>query len=177
MSGMIDSLLNYSRVVNQEVTPFAPVPLSDPLQWAMENLQAGIEETGARVTHDGLPTVFADKVLLTARFQNLISNAIKYRRHESRPEIYVSAQQQNSHQLVCIRDNGVGIPPEQSERIFGVFKRLHGREIPGAGIGLAICKRIVEKHGGEIWVTSERSKGSAFYFTLPAAESVEHGQA
>jgi signal transduction histidine kinase len=108
----------------------------------------------------------ADHVQLVQLFQNLISNAIKYRLPERPPQIHISAEQTGQHCLVSVRDNGIGIDPNHAKRIFGVFKRLHGEDIPGTGIGLAICKRIVEKHGGNIWVESKPGEGSTFRFTL-----------
>jgi light-regulated signal transduction histidine kinase (bacteriophytochrome) len=147
--------------------PFAPVPLDAAVHWASMNLQTAIEETRASVTHDHLPTIIADHVQLVQLFQNLISNAIKYRLAERPPEIHISAEQVHQHYVVSVSDNGIGIHPDHAERIFGVFKRLHGKDIPGTGIGLAICKRIVEKHGGRIWVESKPSKGATFRFTVP----------
>jgi PAS domain S-box-containing protein len=167
MKGLIDSLLTYSRVINVEMIPFARVPLDSAVHWASMNLQTLIEETRASVTHDELPTVIADHVQLVQLFQNLISNAIKYRQPQSPPQIHVSAELTPEHCLVSVRDNGIGIDPKYAERIFGVFKRLHGSEIPGTGIGLAICKRIVQKHGGNIWVESKPGEGATFRFTLP----------
>jgi chemotaxis family two-component system sensor kinase Cph1 len=126
-----------------------------------------IEETGAVVTHDSLPTVTADDSLLGQLFQNLIGNAIKFRGNEP-PFIHISASRNGSGWTFSIRDNGIGIAPEDAERIFVIFQRLHRREeYPGTGIGLAVCKKIVEYHGGRIWVESELGKGATFYFTLP----------
>ena len=175
MKDLINSLLTYSRVVNVETMPFAPVQLEAVLHWATMNLQTAIQETRASIDHDRLPTVMADHVQLVQLFQNLLSNAIKYRKPEEPPQIHISAVERAQDCLVSIRDNGVGISAVHSERIFGVFKRLHGREIPGTGIGLAICKRIVEKHGGQIWVESELGQGSTFFFTILCKPATEDG--
>src|SRR3954447_21783823 len=134
------------------------------------NLETVMEETKASVTHDDLPTVTADHVQLVQLFQNLISNAIKYRKPQEPPQIHVSAEERAHEWVVSVRDNGIGIKPGYTERIFGVFKRLHGTEVPGTGIGLAICKRIVEKHGGQIWVNSEPGQGATFCFTIPCQD-------
>jgi light-regulated signal transduction histidine kinase (bacteriophytochrome) len=131
-------------------------------------LQTSIEQSGATVTHDSLPSVTADATQLARVFQNLISNAIKFR-GEHPLEIHVGAERQdNSVWLFSVRDNGIGIEPQYIERIFLIFQRLHNRdEYPGAGIGLAVCKRIVERHGGQAWVESQPGQGSTFYFTIP----------
>jgi PAS domain S-box-containing protein len=167
MKGLIDSLLTYSRVVNVEAMPFAPVPLDAAVHWATMNLQIVIEQTQTSVTHDQLPTVMADHVQLVQLFQNLISNAIKYRRPEKPSQIHVFAEKLEDGWIISVADNGMGIHPDHTQRIFGVFKRLHGNNIPGTGIGLAICKRIVEKHGGRIWAESIPDQGATFRFTLP----------
>jgi chemotaxis family two-component system sensor kinase Cph1 len=119
------------------------------------------------VTSDPLPTLVAEEVMLTQLFQNLISNSIKYRSGET-PRIHVSAERNPEGWLFAVRDNGIGIDPQFSDRVFGMFKRLHGKEIPGTGIGLALCKKIVERNGGRIWVESEAGSGSTFKFTIPA---------
>ncbi len=167
MKSLIDALLSFSRVVNMETTPFAPVEMEGALNWACMNLQIIIEESKAQVTHDELPIVRGDQVMLVQLFQNLIGNSIKYRRKET-PQIHISVVRQEAEWIFSVQDNGIGIDPNYYERIFGVFKRLHGREIPGTGIGLAICQRILQKHGGRIWVESRIGFGSAFKFTLPA---------
>jgi PAS domain S-box-containing protein len=169
MKGLIDALLTYSRVVNVGAVPFAPVRLDAAIHSASMNLQTAVEESRAQVTQDPLPTVLADQVQLVQLFQNLISNAIKYRLPEVTPRIHISATRAAGHCVVSVRDNGIGIDADQAERIFGVFERLHGKDIPGTGIGLAICKRIVEKHGGRIWVESRQGEGATFRFTLPCA--------
>ncbi|MDQ6758821.1 MAG: ATP-binding protein, partial [Acidobacteriota bacterium] len=166
MKSLIDALLSFSRVVNMETTPFAPVEMEGALHWACMNLQIIIEESTAQVTHDELPVVRGDQVMLVQLFQNLIGNSIKYRRNET-PQIHISAARQEVEWIFSVQDNGIGIDPNYYERIFGVFKRLHGREIPGTGIGLAICQRILQKHGGRIWVESRLGFGSTFKFTLP----------
>jgi two-component system, chemotaxis family, sensor kinase Cph1 len=126
-----------------------------------------IKESGAVVTSGVLPTVRADPLLLRLVFQNLIGNAIKFR-NERPPAIHIDAKQEKAAWVFSVRDNGIGIEPQYSERIFEVFQRLHSRsEYPGTGIGLAICKKIVERHGGHIWVTSEPGKGATFCFTIP----------
>ena len=167
MKGLIDSLLAYSRVVNVEAMPFAPVPLDSAMHWATMNLQTVIEETRTSVTHDQLPIVVADHVQLVQLFQNLIGNAIKYRIPGKPSLIHVFAERLQEDWIISVADNGMGIHPDHTQRIFGVFKRLHGNNIPGTGIGLAICKRIVEKHGGRIWVDSIPNQGATFRFTLP----------
>ena len=167
MKTLMESLLRYSQVVSAENLPFQPVSLETVLQWATENLHTAIAESHAVITHDPLPTINADQMLLVQLLQNLIANGIKYRKPDLNPRMHLWARQQDHSWVLAVRDNGIGIGPEHVERIFGVFKRLHGREIPGAGMGLAICKRIVEKHGGRIWVDSIPGEGSTFYVTLP----------
>ena len=130
------------------------------------NLHAAIAQSGAIVTSDPLPTVVAEEVVLLQVFQNLISNSIKYRSGET-PRIHVSAERDAGGWLFAVRDNGIGIDPQDADRVFGMFKRLHGSEIPGTGIGLAICKKVVERQGGRIWVESEAGKGATFKFTIP----------
>ena len=167
MQRMIDDLLIYSRVGTRG-KEFRPTDCEAILQQSLDNLKVSIHEKGARVTHDSLPTVMADYFQLIQLFQNLISNAIKFYGDEP-PQIHVSASRNGNRWIFSVCDNGIGIAPEFTERIFILFQRLHEREkYPGTGIGLAICKKIVERHGGRIWVESEPAKGSKFYFTIPA---------
>jgi len=166
MQQLIVDLLAYSRIetIGQE---FAPTDCEGVLQRVLSDLRVAIEESGAEVTHDPLPQVMADNVQLGQVLQNLLGNAIKFRSQEP-PRIHVSARQEGQQWVFSVRDNGIGINPRYAERIFGIFERLHPRtEYPGTGIGLAICKKIVERHGGQIWVESEPGKGAAFFFTLP----------
>lgn len=166
MWNLINDLLAYSRVGTRG-HPFEPIHCETVLQEALGNLKVTMEESGAVVTHDSLPTVMADSSQLGQLFQNLIGNAIKFRGNEQ-PRIHVSANSNGNGWTFSVRDNGIGIAPEYAERIFIIFQRLHGREqYPGTGIGLAICKKIVERHGGRIWVESTPEKGATFYFTLP----------
>ena len=137
------------------------------LQGALADLRAAIAESQAVVTHDPLPTVMADPFQMGQVFQNLIGNAIKYR-GSRKPEVHIRAEQRDGEWRFSVRDNGIGIAPQHHERIFGVFQRLHTREeYPGTGIGLALCEKIVERHGGRIWVESQPGKGSTFFLTLP----------
>ncbi len=166
MQRLINDLLVYSRVSTQG-KDFEPTDSQAVLDRTLANLQIAIEESDAVVTHDPLPTVMADDVQLEQLFQNLIGNAIKFRSEEP-PRIHVSARQKGDEWLFSVRDNGIGIEPQYAERIFVIFQRLHSNaEYSGTGIGLAICKKIVERHGGRIWVESQPGKGSAFYFTIP----------
>jgi len=167
MKMLIDNLLSYSRVSshrrNYEITDSNLI-----LDNALKNLKAVIQESGANITRDHLPTVLIDPLQIYQVFQNLISNAIKFRT-ESSPLIHISAEQKGQDWIFSVSDNGIGISSEFFKRIFLIFQRLHSRnEYPGTGIGLAICKKIVERHGGRIWVESECGKGSVFYFSIPA---------
>ena len=144
----------------------APFELSNALQWALLNLDRSIHEYKATVTHDDLPEVIANESQMTQLFQNLLSNSLKYK-SSLPPLIHVAAEDSGDEWLVSVRDNGVGIKPEYANHVFGVFKRLHGRDVPGTGIGLAICRKIVENHGGRIWVKSDGKNGSDFRFTIP----------
>jgi len=166
MQALINDLLTYSRVGTRG-KPFEMTDCNDVLAAALFNLMIAIRDSGARVTHDRLPTVLGDKTQLGQLLQNLLGNAIKYR--DTRPlEIHVGCERDGDLWRLFVRDNGIGINPEYAQRIFVIFQRLHTRqEYPGTGIGLAICKRIVERHGGTLWVESEPRKGSTFYFTLP----------
>lgn len=170
METLIDGLLAYSRVGTQGGA-LQPVECAKALGTAVQNLAASIEESGAVVTHDTLPVVNGDLPQLVSLFQNLIGNALKFRR-EAPPRIHVSAERNGTHWHFSVRDNGIGIAPQYFERIFGVFQRLHTRrEYPGTGIGLALCKKIVERHGGRIWVESVPGEGAAFYFSLLDAQT------
>jgi light-regulated signal transduction histidine kinase (bacteriophytochrome) len=134
------------------------------------NLEAAIRESGAAVTRTALPTVLANGTELVQLFQNLLGNAVKFRKDQA-PVVAVAAQRHGDAWHFAVRDNGIGIDPQYAERIFAPFERLHSqREYSGTGIGLAICKKIVERHGGRIWVESEPGKGACFCFTLPAVE-------
>jgi PAS domain S-box-containing protein len=167
MQRLVEDLLVYSRAGNNAVVPHE-ISSEDALQEALRNLRAPIEESGAVVTHDSLPTITADDTQLAQVFLNLVGNAIKYRSAEV-PRVHVSATKNGSKEWIfSVRDNGMGIEPQYFERIFVLFQRLHGRnEFKGTGIGLAICKKIVERAGGRIWVESEPQKGSTFYFSVP----------
>ena len=166
MRNLIRDLLEYSRV-GRRGRPFAPTDCSAVLKTVIANLQPSIIEKNARVTCDPLPVIEGDSTELTQLFQNLIANALKFHGSEP-PEVHVHAEQQHHDWLFRIRDNGIGIDPKDFERIFVIFQRLHGPdEYPGTGIGLALCKKIVERHGGRIWVESTPDKGSTFYFTFP----------
>lgn len=167
MQDLIQDLLTYSRAVNAE-EPFRPVSMTDVVQGATANLTAAIAESHAAILHNGLPTVWGDQTKLTQLLQNLLSNAIKYRRASEPPRIQLSATPEEAGWLIRVSDNGQGIAPQYRERIFGLFHRLHGRDVPGTGIGLAICRRIVEQHHGRLWVESNAEAGSTFAFTLPA---------
>jgi light-regulated signal transduction histidine kinase (bacteriophytochrome) len=125
-----------------------------------------IQSSQARITFDHLPAVYGDELQLLRLLQNLIGNAIKYRSGET-PLVHLSVRQAGPEWVFSVKDNGIGLEMEYSDQIFTVFKRLHGPEYPGTGIGLAVCKRIVERHGGRIWVESAPDKGATFYFTLP----------
>jgi signal transduction histidine kinase len=166
MDELIGDLLAYSRVGTSERN-FEENDCEAILKWTIMNLQMAINETGALVTYDPLPTVCGDQSQMVQLFQNLLSNAIKYRGEEP-PRIHVSAVRQKDEWVFSVRDNGLGIDPKYHKQVFGIFKRLHGRERPGTGIGLAICQRIVERHGGRLWVESEPGRGSTFFFTIPA---------
>ncbi len=167
MQALINDLLEYSRVTTRggEITE------SDSemaLEQAISNLRSQLEASGTAVTHDPLPAVLADPPQLVQVFQNLISNAVKYRREDEPPKVHVSAERRNGYVQFSVADNGIGIEPQYFDRIFVIFQRLHGREkYSGTGIGLAVVKRIVERHGGAIRVESEPGKGATFFFTLP----------
>ncbi len=167
MQTLINDLLAFSRVGTRG-NPFLPVAAEEILRAAEENLEVSITESRAVITHDPLPTLRADATQLRQLLQNLISNSVKFRRAEEDPRIHISAARLQGAWRVSVRDNGIGIASPYFDRIFIIFQRLHGREdYPGTGIGLAICKKIVERHGGRIWVESEPGKGATFYFTIP----------
>jgi signal transduction histidine kinase len=167
MHTLLNDMLAYSRVTESRDRPLAPANLNAVVQSALMNLDLTISENHAAVHVDPLPTLHGDEIQLTQVFQNLIGNAIKYKSEEP-PQISITAEEGQDEWTICISDNGIGVDPQYSERIFGIFKRLHGRELPGTGMGLAICKRIVERHNGRIWVEPGNGTGSRFCFTLPA---------
>ncbi len=170
MSNLIRDLLAYSRAGPARLQP-QPAPLEQALEEALANLQASIEESSAEVTWEDLPLVEADPVQLTQLLQNLVANAIRFR-GERAPKVEVSARREGRRWRIAVSDNGIGIDPEYQDRIFSIFQRLHTREsYPGTGIGLSICKRIVEGHGGAIGVESQEGHGSVFWFTLRGAEA------
>lgn len=167
MQTLIDDVLLYSKVDIQGID-CALTDVNVAMETALRNLQGRIHETGATITADKMPTLVADGTQLMQLFQNLIGNAIKFRRPEVSPEIHIGVERQEESWLFSVQDNGIGIGPEFAQRIFVIFQRLHTRdEYPGSGMGLAICKKIVECHRGQIWVDSEVGQGATFHFTLP----------
>jgi light-regulated signal transduction histidine kinase (bacteriophytochrome) len=174
IEALLKALLAYWEVTGREQNSFDSIDCGAVLAKTLLNLQAAIEESGAAITSGPLPTVVAEEVMLLQLFQNLISNSIKYR-GDGAPRIHVSAERDGASWVFAVRDNGIGIDPQDADRVFGMFKRLHGREIPGTGIGLALCRKIVERQGGRIWVESKPGEGATFKFTLlppPGARSV-----
>ena len=166
MQQQIQDLLTYSRV-GREGRTFRTVQCDRVLERVVENLRLAFKESGARITREPLPRVFADETQILMLFQNIVYNAVKYR-GESPPRIHVSCRHEDGMNLISVQDNGLGIDPRFHDRIFQIFQRLHAREeYSGTGIGLALCKRIVENHGGRIWVKSEEGAGATFHFTLP----------
>lgn len=166
MQALINDLLDYSRL-DRFGKPFEPIPAEKSLQAALANLQISIQESQAHITYDPLPTIMADPTQLIRVFQNLTGNAIKFRGAET-PRIHIGAAQEPHVWRFSVSDNGIGIEPQYFERIFLVFQRLHTRrEYPGTGIGLSLCKKIIERHGGRIWVESQPGQGTTVYFTIP----------
>ncbi len=166
MQEMIHALLTYARV-DTRGSPFEPIEGQEILERVLMNLTVAIEESEAVVTHDDLPTVAVDATQFAQVFQNLISNALKFRGTEQ-PHVHISAVQEHDMWIFSVQDDGIGIDPEFHEEIFRVFRRLHTQqEYPGTGIGLATCKKIIERHGGRIWVESQNEQGATFYFTVP----------
>lgn len=167
MQRMIDDLLTYARIDTYR-NPFTEVDMNKALATAMRGLDTKIDESKAKIVHETLPTVVADHQLMVVLLENLLSNAIKFRSEEP-PRIDISAGQTNDEWIFCINDNGIGMDPSQTGRLFQMFVRLHSRhEYEGTGIGLAICNKIVERHGGMMCVTSRLGEGSTFYFTIPS---------
>lgn len=168
MQRLVVDLLSYSRVLHHTAEGVAAVDSAAALESAVASCAAAIAETGARVYHADLPAVLADATEVELVFQNLMTNSLKYR-SAAPPEIHVTAAIENGTCTFRFRDNGAGIKPEYHERVFGLFKRLHGRDIPGTGVGLALVRKVIEKHGGRIWVESEEGNGATFVFTMPTA--------
>jgi light-regulated signal transduction histidine kinase (bacteriophytochrome) len=177
MGGLIDALLAYSRAMYRPLGPGHVTDGRAAAEEAAQTLRVAIEESGAAVHIDPLPPVRAELAPLVQIFQNLLANALKYRDPKASPAIHVSAVASDGEVRFSVRDNGIGIAAEHYSRIFEVFRRLHGEDYEGLGIGLAICKRLVERYGGRIWLESEPGIGSTFHFTLPAAEAVRSASA
>jgi light-regulated signal transduction histidine kinase (bacteriophytochrome) len=169
MSLLISDLLTFSRI-GTSTKKFVETDCNYVLRRTLDDLQYRIRESGAVVAFDNLPSVLGDELQLGMVFQNLISNAIKFHRDDM-PRVHVSARSEGNNWIFSVSDNGIGIEKEFLDRIFVMFQRLHTKEeYPGTGIGLAICKKVVERHGGSIWAESEFGKGSTFYFKLPKNE-------
>lgn len=167
MEYLIRDLLDFSQIDCRGVEQFRSTSSESSFNEAVANLTTGIDESSAIITHDPLPNVKGDSIQLTRLFQNLLVNSIKYRNPDQAPMIHASARRNGREWHFSVKDNGIGIEPQYAEKVFGIFKRLHGRDNPGTGIGLAICKKIVARHGGRIWVESQLGAGATFHFTLP----------
>lgn len=170
MTDLINGLLALVRL-KKGGQPAAPIPLETLLSDAQSGLQASIHESGCVIDHSPLPSLVVDAVQITQVFQNLISNAIKYRRDEP-PRVKIAAQRSDSDWIISVSDNGQGFDQQYSERIFGLFQRLHAREVEGTGMGLSISRKIIERHGGRIWAESKLGSGTTFFFALPVSLGV-----
>jgi PAS domain S-box-containing protein len=171
MEFLIRDLLEFSQLESDGENRFAPTRCDAALDEALSNLRAKIEASGARINCGILPSVHADRIQLCRLFQNLVGNAIQYRKPDTPPNIDITAQRRDSSWLFSVKDNGIGIEPQYLEKVFGIFKRLHGRDNPGTGMGLAICKKIIARHSGRIWVESTPGVSSTFFFTLPESRA------
>jgi signal transduction histidine kinase len=169
MQALIDDLLAYSRLTTR-ARPFEPVDCNGTLGRALADLRGAIQESGATVTSDPLPTIAGDEAQLCLVFQNLVANALKFR-GDAPPRVHVSARRERGEWVFSVRDNGIGIDPQYADQLFAMFRRLHGSHYPGSGIGLATCKNIVERHGGRIWFESAPGRGATFRFTLPDTQA------
>jgi len=168
MLHLLEDLLAYAQASHFEPAQANRVSMDRALETALQNLRAEIESANATVTADALPEVAAHEAHLVQLFQNLVGNALKYR-SDAAPCVRVSCTKHNGEWVIEVSDNGIGIEPQYEKQIFKPFKRLHGEERPGSGIGLATCQKIVSGYGGRIWLKSEPGKGSTFFFSLPAA--------
>jgi light-regulated signal transduction histidine kinase (bacteriophytochrome) len=168
MSGLIADLLDYARATSDE-PEVRTVDLAEVCATAMQNLRSQIEETNATITCKSLPKVIGTEVQLLLVLQNLLSNSLKYAKPGVPPRVTIDNSWENGSWRISLSDNGQGFQPEYAERIFGIFYRLHGKETPGTGIGLAICKTIIERHGGAIGAIGHPGEGATFWFTLPPA--------
>jgi light-regulated signal transduction histidine kinase (bacteriophytochrome) len=172
MQTMIGDLLAYSRIESQTVS-FHPVDLNQVCDDAVGMLRPLIEDTAGEVTHDDLPTIAGERSQLAQLLQNLISNGIKYHGDQP-PRVHVSAQWQDGVWTIAVRDEGIGIDAKYHEKIFEIFRRLHTeQEYSGTGIGLAVCRRIVHRHGGQMWLESQPGEGCTFYFSVPVSPQKE----
>jgi signal transduction histidine kinase len=168
MDTLLDDLLAYAHASSIPEGPVEPVDVMRPLQWALDNLAGAIKESGANIAIGPMPVVKVRESHLAQVFQNLIANAIKYRKTDQEIQIQLSASRANDAWVFTVADNGIGVPPAYKETIFGIFKRLHSNsQYSGTGMGLAICKRIVERYRGRIWVESELGRGANFFFSIP----------
>lgn len=176
MQELINDLLSLSKVSSSE-NRFTQVDISKTVDRALQNLRMSIEESNAQIIVEDLPELSVDASQIAQLFQNLIGNAIKYRRKDATPKIAISAKKRENSYIFSVSDNGIGIPKEHFERVFTIFQRLHTRtEYAGNGIGLSICSKIIDKHDGKIWVESISGKGSTFYFSLPIKrEAAQNG--
>ena len=175
IQAFVSGALSFARVNSQRNIAAGDVSMEATLHWALLNLKNAIDESHASITHDSLPNITGDQAQIADLLQNLISNAIKYRRSDP-PRIHVSAVPSSDTWVFTVKDNGIGIPPEYHESVFELFKRLHpGSEYPGSGLGLAISRKIVERHGGRIWLDSTPGVGSTFYFTLGESSQTSAG--
>ena len=167
MSTQVKDLLTYARTATEIGRP-SSIALDEDLEAAISQLTQAIEESGATITHDPLPTMQVDRGQMVRLFQNLVSNALKYRHHGQSPRVHIGAEQSGQEWIISVQDDGIGFDPKYATNIFTPFKRLHtAGEYPGTGVGLAICRRIVEAHGGRIWAESKPGEGATFRFTLP----------
>jgi light-regulated signal transduction histidine kinase (bacteriophytochrome) len=171
MDNLLQDITRYSQAGRHDKTRPEPTQAANVLQWAMMNVDGMAKLSSASITWDPLPMIVADQNQLASLFQHLLTNALKFRSAEA-PHIHISAERESANRwLFKVRDNGIGMEQEQTERMFGIFKRLAGRDVPGTGIGLPICRKIVEAHGGRIWIESAPGRGSTDKFTLPAYEN------
>ncbi len=176
MQALIRDLLTYARAGSEELTRVS-TQLNDVVSQARYSLLENIRETGAEITVGPLPELDVDVLKMSLVFQNLLSNAIKFRKPGERPHIHVEGARADQDWVISVRDEGIGFDPKYAEKIFAVFQRLHAAaKYPGTGIGLAMCKRIIEGHGGRIWAESKPGAGARFYFSLPASEGVRRAR-